>query len=259
MKALLLAAGVGQRLRPLTDTLPKCLMPIAGRPLLDFWLEALDRAGVDSILINTHHHAGLVRKYLEGHAIQRKVTLVHEDALLNTGGTLLRNRKFFADETILMIHADNLCLGDLKEFMRAHKRRPAKAEMTMMVYETDSPSTCGIVVLDEQKIVRGFHEKEPDPPGTLANAAVYLLEPSIFRILESVGSEAIDFSTQVLPHLVGRIFTWRNQVYHRDIGSPEALEKAQREYLALMRNGKAGGSLAPLAVQVREMYERIAT
>lgn len=259
MKALLLAAGVGKRLRPFTETLPKCLMPINGRPLLDFWLESLDRAGIDSILINTHHHAGLVRKYLEGHAARRKVTLVHEDTLLNTGGTLLRNRKFFADETVLMIHADNLCLGELKDFMRAHERRPAKAEMTMMVYETDSPSTCGIVVLDEKKIVQGFHEKEPQPPGTLANAAVYLLEPSIFRILEGIGGEAIDFSTQVLPQLVGRIFTWRNQAYHRDIGSPEALVKAQREYLALMRNEKAGGSLVPLAVQVREMYERIAT
>jgi mannose-1-phosphate guanylyltransferase len=101
----------------------------------------------------------------------------------------------------------------------------------MMTFSTPDPGSCGIVALDEQGIVRSFHEKVSDPPGNLANGAVYILEPSVFEFLESLGKEVIDFSTEVLPHYMGRIFTFHNNVYHRDIGTMESYEAANREYV----------------------------
>src|SRR2546423_14706689 len=92
LKALLVAAGAGTRLRPLTDVLPKCLMPINGKPLLGIWLDMLSAAGASEIIVNLHHHAGLGRDYVARTPYARGVALAHEEALLGTAGTLMRHR-----------------------------------------------------------------------------------------------------------------------------------------------------------------------
>ena len=171
MRALLLAAGLGNRLRPLTNYLPKCLVPIHGRPLLDYWLESLVNGGVSEILINTHYFAPLVRQYLSQSTWLPYITVVHEEILLGTGGTILQNRDFFNDEAFLVAHADNLTIFDVRDFANQHAARPQETELTMMVFEAPDPQSCGIVTLDRQSIVQAFHEKVANPPGTLANAA----------------------------------------------------------------------------------------
>lgn len=95
MRALLLAAGFGTRLLPLTERLPKCLVPINGRPLLDYWLENLLKGGVEEVIINTHYLAPLVHQFLNQSSWSSRVTIVHEERLLGTGGTILKNREFF--------------------------------------------------------------------------------------------------------------------------------------------------------------------
>jgi mannose-1-phosphate guanylyltransferase len=227
MKALLLAAGRGARLRPASDKLPKCLMPIRGVPLIDYWLASLKYAGINSILINLHYKADMVRRHIQGRSVAMDISMVYERELLNTGGTLLNNRKFFNGGRIMLIHADNLCLADLSRFIEAHEHRPDDAIITMMTYVTDTPKSCGIVLTDERGMVREFHEKVARPPGNTANAAVYILEPEIMEFLESLGKTAIDFSTEVLPAYIGRIYTYHNDIYHRDIGTVDALEKVQ--------------------------------
>lgn len=89
----------------------------------------------------------------------------------------------------------------------------------MMVFETPDPNSCGIVALDQRGMVNSFHEKVASPQGNLANAAVYILEPSVLDFMKSLGKAEIDFSTEVIPHLMERIFTYRNTAYHRDIGT----------------------------------------
>ena len=143
MKALLLAAGTGQRLLPLTEKLPKCLMPILGILLIEYWLKSLSKAGIESVLINTHHHANLINNYLSSNKREEEIHLTYESTLLNTGGTLLFNRKYFENSSLMLIHADNLCLCDLSDFIQAHKNRPDEAEITMMTYNTTSPESCG--------------------------------------------------------------------------------------------------------------------
>lgn len=230
MKALLLAAGLGTRLGPLTDTIPKCLVPIRGRPLLDIWLDHLRRAGIDSVLVNTHHLAQDVARYVRRSDYRDYVTLVHEPALLGTGGTLLANRDFFDAEPVLVAHADNLCVCDLRAFVQAHRNRPAPAVMTMMTFLTETPESCGIVQLDGQGLVIEFEEKPVHPRGNLANGAVYVLEPVVVDFLATLAVRTIDFSIDVVPHFVERIFAWHNAGIHRDIGTQQSLQAAQLEW-----------------------------
>lgn len=227
MKALLLAAGLGIRLRPLTDHTPKCLVEINGRPLLGIWLEMLEKAGFESVLVNVHYLPEKVYAFLENCSHAQNVKTVFEPCLLGTAGTLRENRAFFSNGPVLLVHADNYSKFDVREFIKQHEKRPEGCAMTMMTFDTDTPESCGIVELDEKGVVRAFHEKVKNPPSSLANAAVYILEPEILRFLEKKGRDVIDFSTQVLPEFVGKIYTFHNSEYHRDIGTPESYAKAQ--------------------------------
>ncbi|MEO8172132.1 MAG: nucleotidyltransferase family protein [Sediminibacterium sp.] len=226
MRAILLAAGLGTRLRPLTDTIPKCLVPIKGKPLLQIWLEHLSEAGVDSFLVNTHYLSGEVQKFIAGSIYHDRIIQVHENELLGTAGTLMANMDFFEGEDGMLIHADNYCLADFREFIEVHRNRPAECIMTMMTFQTQNPSSCGIVELDEKNIVQGFHEKVANPPGNLANGAVYIFSNDLLKLMYNDFPKASDFSTEVLPHLTGRIYSYETKETFIDIGTPETYAKA---------------------------------
>jgi mannose-1-phosphate guanylyltransferase len=225
MNALLLAAGFGTRLRPLTDHTPKCLVEIAGRPLLDYWLRDLHAAGVTRFLLNTHHLADKVEAYVSQHPLRDKIQTVYEGELLGTAGTLAANADFCAQSTTLIAHADNLCLCDWAQFFQAHANRPEGAVMTMMTFRTQTPQSCGIVEIDSRGVVQQFFEKQPTDHGNLANAAIYLIEPSVIFWLS--GQPPItDISTELIPRLLGKMNTWYNERTLIDIGSPASLQSA---------------------------------
>lgn len=230
MKALLLAAGLGTRLRPLTDTVPKCLVPVLGKPLLEYWLDLLFADGIESALINTHYLADRVREFAAASRWKDRITLAHEDELLGTGGTMLRNKDTFAGQAFMVAHADNLTRFDVRSFCDRHARRPPGTVITMMTFVTDAPQSSGIVVENAAGVVTEFHEKEANPPGNRANAAVYIFEPQILSFLATFGRSVIDLSTEVLPQFLGRICSFHNATYHRDIGTQESLRKAELEF-----------------------------
>ncbi len=230
MKAVLLAAGLGTRLRPLTETTPKCLVPICGKPLMQYWLELLGK-DLDQILINTHYLPEKVQSFVNSSSWRARLTLVHEERLLGTGGTLLHNRDFLAGGPFIVAHADNLTRFDLASFIRAHEQGPKGVEITMMTFDTDSPQSCGIVETNASGLVVAFHEKVAEPPGIRANAAVYIVEPSVLVFLASLKKTVIDFSTEVLPHYLGRMQVFHNSDYHRDIGNLESLRLAELEFI----------------------------
>jgi mannose-1-phosphate guanylyltransferase len=124
MRALLLSAGLGTRLRPLTLRVPKCLVPIHGKPLLDYWLEHLFAAATERVLINTHWLPEVVREHVARSPWRDRIDLVHEDKLLGTAGTVLANREWLGDRPFLLAHADNLTDFDLGEFRARHSARP---------------------------------------------------------------------------------------------------------------------------------------
>jgi mannose-1-phosphate guanylyltransferase len=230
MRALLLAAGIGSRLRPITDTIPKCLVPIHGRPLLDYWLDLLFAAGIERALINTHYQADKVRSFIAGSPWCDRVDLVHEDALLGTGGTILANHAYFGREPFLLAHADNLTDFDPRDFAAAHEARPPGCALTMLAFRTDDPKSCGILELDQDDIVTAFHEKVENPPSNLANAAVYILQPEVVDYGRAIGKAVADFQTEIIPAFLERIFAVEHRGYHRDIGSLESLQAARSEF-----------------------------
>lgn len=223
---MLLAAGLGTRLRPLTDTIPKCLVPIKGQPLLGIWLERLSQAGIGPFLINTHYLAEQVEAFIEASPYRKQARLVNELELHGTAGTLIANLDFFQGEDGLLIHADNYCLADFKVFQQAHANRPPDCLMTMMTFRTTDPSSCGIVELDERGVVVGFHEKVATPPGNLANGAVYILSA---KLLDRLGTDlhtVADFSTEVLNRFVGYIYSYETSEVFLDVGTPETYAQA---------------------------------
>lgn len=232
-RALLLAAGLGTRLRPITDKIQKCLVPINGKPLIEYWLDSLSKAGIEEFLINTHYFAEQMKEYVENSKHKDNIVLVHEDELLLTGGTILANKSFFQNEPFLVVHADNLSLCDFTLFIENHKNRPKHCDITMMTFETDTPKDCGIVDLDKNGVVVSFYEKVANPPSNLANGAVYIFEPSVIEYIESYHKKMVDLSTEVLPHYLNKMYTFPNRVYHRDIGTIQSYAMAQIEILNL--------------------------
>jgi mannose-1-phosphate guanylyltransferase len=229
MRALLLAAGLGTRLRPLTDTIPKCLVPIKGQALLDIWLERLTQTGIGPFFVNTHYLSEQVQAFVAASSYRDQVTLAYEKELQGTSGTLIANLNFFENQDGLLIHADNYCVADFRAFVKAHQQRPPGCVMTMMTFRTETPQSCGIVELDGRGVLVGFHEKVANPPGNLASCAIYLLSAELLRAMAAEFCTTTDFSTEVLPHLVGRVFTYETKEFFLDIGTPEnyALANAQ--------------------------------
>ena len=223
---MLLAGGLGTRLRPLTNTIPKCLVPINGRPLLAYWFDALQHAGITSVLINLHYLEHRVRSFIESRADKSAIHTVYEPELLGTAGTLRNNSDFLGSKPVMVIHADNLCLSDLKLFVEAHRNRSSGTEITMMTFNADDPKRCGVVELNDRNIVTAFHEKVANPPGNIANAAVYIFESTVIEYICLQEKSYLDLSTDVLPHYVDRIFTWPANKFHIDIGNLANLKKA---------------------------------
>ena len=226
MRALLLAAGMGLRLLPITATTAKCMVEINGRPLLEYWLQFLFAGGIERVLVNTHWLEDQVVAFVKASRWADRIDLVHEDELLGTGGTVLANRDWFAGQAFIVAHADNLTDFDVSGFVAAHQRRPTGHAITMLAFRTDTPRSCGILELDARGTVVAFHEKVDDPPGNLANGAVYLFEPEVVETIASFGRPVVDLSTEIIPRYVGRILCVETRGYHRDIGTPESLARA---------------------------------
>lgn len=226
MRAILLAAGLGTRLRPITDVVPKCLVPINGQPLLDIWLSRLTQAGVGPFLINTHYLARQVENYVAASSYKDHVQLVNEPHLLGTAGTLISNLEFFQEEDGLLIHADNYCLADFIDFQRAHANRPSDCLITMLTFRTTDPQSCGIVEVNASGVVVGFYEKVKNPPGNLANGAIYILSPELLAELSLESNVLTDFSTEVVPRYIGRIYTYETAAVFLDIGTPKTYTQA---------------------------------
>jgi len=232
VKALLLAGGLGTRLRPLTKTVPKCLIEVAGKPMLDYWLDALEAAGIARALLNTHHLRAVVTPWLDAANATRavQVTEAYEPTLLGSAGTVAANRDWAEDaEAVLVIYADNLSTIDLSAFLAFHRAHPDP--MSMALFHAPNPKACGIATLDAEARITAFVEKPEHPESDLANAGLYVLDADAWREVADMG--AFDFGFDVLPRFVGRMRGYVHDGYHRDIGTPEALALAEADAPAL--------------------------
>lgn len=228
VKGILLAGGLGTRLRPLTNTVPKCLIPVGGRPMLDYWCDALEAAGISEVLLNTHHLPDPVRSYIRTANATRALTLTetYEPDLLGSAGTVTANRDWMdGAEACVVIYADNLSTLDLTDMVTFHRRHALP--MTMALFHTPYPSQCGIATLDPTGRITQFIEKPTQPASDLANAGVYVVDAGAWREIADMG--AFDFGHDVLPAYVDRMQGYAFDGYHRDIGTPAALEQAEKD------------------------------
>jgi mannose-1-phosphate guanylyltransferase len=227
MKAVLLAAGVGSRLRPVTDSIPKCMVPIDGRPLLDIWLDALVRAGVNEVLVNLHHLPDTVRRHIAARTGPPAVRMFFESQLLGSAGTLVANRQWLAEEKLfLACNADNLTDFDLRSLIDDHQEHDAIA--TLAVFHSPQPSAGGVVELDADGVIIGFAEKPERPVSDLTNAGMYAFQPSVLDEMDPVPPKDIGYD--LLPRLVGRARAVLVEGYFRDIGTMDAYQRAREEW-----------------------------
>lgn len=230
-KALLLAAGLGTRLRPLTDTVPKCMVEIGNRPLIDIWLEKLCKAEISEVIVNTHYLHSTVERYLStcvNKYRHMKIRVEYEGELLGTAGTLFAHEEKLRDGHFLVIHADNFVQEDISELLRAHNARKSDCIVTMATFETESKQDCGIALTDEYGVVQKYWEKDPHAEGKQANGALYVFEPELFTLFRD--SKPRDISTDILPMLTGRIQTHVTAGYYIDVGTLARLEYARDVY-----------------------------
>jgi mannose-1-phosphate guanylyltransferase len=231
MNAVLLAAGFGSRLMPITATLPKCMVPIMGAPLLEHWLKLCESLGIRNIVVNTHHLSNQVQNFIMSSRYKDYVDIQHEVQLSGTAGTLRRNAHKFNDDATLVVHADNWCICDFPRFISAHQKNAREGyQMTMMTFRAQNPELCGIVVTNDHGTVTEFYEKKKNPPGNLANAAIYILEPAVFKWMQN-NPHITDFSLDVIPCFMGKIKSWENSGLLIDIGTLEALKRVQKNPL----------------------------
>jgi D,D-heptose 1,7-bisphosphate phosphatase len=238
VKAILLAGGLGTRLRPLTNTTPKCLVPIGGRPLLDYWIDRLVEAGVVEARINTHALAEQVRDYIAEVNRAGRLRLVesYEPELLGSAGTIAANMSLADDaEAIIIIYADNFSDVDLRQMLTFH--RDHDDPFTMLLFHAPNPRACGIAELDGQGRIVSFVEKPAEPRGDLANAGVYIVDAVAYR--EIAAQKAFDLGFEVLPRFVGRMRGWAWGGYHLDVGTFAALERARRDAPAILDGRRA--------------------
>jgi mannose-1-phosphate guanylyltransferase len=223
----LLAAGLGTRLRPLTDGTPKCLLPIGGRPLLSIWLEICADLGIEGVLINTHYRAEQVREWARNQKSPVKVELRHEKTLLGSAGTVKANAEFVRGiDNFYVFYADNLMSANLEVLRSLHARH--QGVLTLGLFRSPRPRDCGIVTLDETGGIVSFEEKPAEPRSDLAHAGVFLARQAVFDYIPAQG--ASDFGKDVMPHLAGAMWGGLLDGYIRDIGTPESYQRALEEW-----------------------------
>ena len=247
MKALILAAGEGTRLRPLTLDRPKPMLRVGGRPILDHLVDLLRRHGVTEIAINLHYKPEVIVDYFgDGARSGVSITYSPEAELLGSAGAVKRLASFWT-ETFLVVYGDVLTNLDLTALVAQH--RSSGAQVTVALYEVEEPTRCGIVDLtDDGRIVRFVEKPAPEAVfSNLANAGVYVVEPEVLRHIPT--NQPFDFGRDLFPVLLeaGVPLSGQRAVgYVLDIGSPERYQQAEADWQAgrLAPDGLVSNSLA---------------
>ena len=235
MKAMVLAAGLGTRLRPLTDTRPKALVEVGGRTLLEITLSRLRSFGIREVIINVHHFAEMIVDYLQansGFGLQFEMS--REDVLLDTGGGLKKAGWFFADsaDPFVLHNVDVLTNIDLAQMVQSHVRNRAVATLAMIQRETsryllfdDEGSLCGRRHRDRTELVRECSGVEH-----LAFCGVHVISPRLLPMLTEDGPFSIVDAYLRLAATDGKIQAFRSDHYYwRDLGRIESIEQAEQD------------------------------
>ncbi len=241
MKAMILAAGLGTRLRPLTDDRPKALVTVAGRTLLEITLARLRLFGVDEVIVNAHHFADMIVDYLETNQnFGMRIEVSHEDVLLDTGGGLKKAAHFFLDssgeshESFIVHNVDVISTIDLRRMVRFHREQSAL--VTLAVQDREASR---YLLFDKNGLLCGRQAgrvgktelvRPAEHPRPLAFSGIHVLSPSIFSRMDAEGAFSIITTYLELAVRGERIVAFRANEYEwRDLGRPESVVRAARD------------------------------
>jgi len=226
MKAFLLAAGEGTRLRPLTLTTPKCLIPICGRPLIEYWFDLFEQYGIKEILMNTSYLADEVQSYMERNSRNLQIHLIYEETLLGSGGTIKKNWDFVGkEESFFIFYADNLTNINLRKMMQFYNSK--ERDTALALFRVSNPRECGIVELDDNQVIVSFLEKPENPVSDLAFAGI--AQSNRYLIDCFPDKEVFDLGYDVLPNIVNNAVGYVMDEYLLDIGTPSKLAQAEKD------------------------------
>jgi len=232
MKAFILAAGLGTRLRSLGLEVPKVMVPIGGKPLLEHHLELFKRQGIRELIVNVHHLPEQITKYFgDGTRFGVKITYSQEPELLGTAGAVKKMEQELRDGAFIVFYGDNLVRVDFKPLVVFHQARHAMA--TVALFASPEPWTGGVVEMDLNGRVVRFVEK-PDPKQVSTNlisAGIFVVEPQVLSVIPA--GRFYDFGKDVFPKLLTEgqpVYAMKPEAYIQDIGTPERLAKAQHDF-----------------------------
>ncbi|MDP9069401.1 MAG: NDP-sugar synthase [Actinomycetota bacterium] len=256
MKALLLAGGFGTRLRPLTYTRPKHLLPILNRAHIEHVFDLLVRHGVTDIILTTSYLAGAFATTVE-RARERgiRVDVTHEEVPLGTAGALKNAEAAIGNEAFLVFNGDILTDVDLQAVVDFHKK--ARAEATILLTPVEDPSTFGVVPTDDAGRVTAFIEKPPagQAPTNLINAGVYVLEPSVLKRIPAGREWSVERG--LFPELVTQgapLYALATDAYWNDVGTPEKYLQVNLDAIAA-RVRVAEGAAVAAGAQIDDQAE----
>ncbi len=247
LKAMILAAGEGTRLRPLTTRLPKPMVPIVGVPLLERTLRWLAEQGVTEAALNLFHRPQMIPDYFGERFAGIQLHYFFEETLQGTSGGVKAAERVLGDAPFFVIYGDNLIYADLRRLAQFHAAHSGIG--TVALFQHPNPTAAGIVGLSAEGRITRFVEKPPADEvfSDFANAGVYLLDPAIFGfILPSVPS---DFGRDIFPRLLAEnlpLYGTALGGYLQDTGTPEAYRQANFDLLA----GRAGAKFADPALWI---------
>jgi NDP-sugar pyrophosphorylase family protein len=248
VKAMVMAAGLGTRLRPLTDFLPKPMMPVANRPVLHHLLNLLRRHDVTEVGINVHAYPEMIQAYFgDGSTLGMSIEWSYEEELLGTAGGTKKLEAFWGGETILITSGDGLHDVDVTALLGHHRRTGALATLT--VKPVSDPSSYGVVILDRDTRVRGFQEKptRDEARSDLANCGIYVIEA---ELLDRIPAGTFhDFGNDVWPSLVAaneEVYAYTTMAYWNDVGDLSELRNTILDaVLGHVRVDVPGEEIAP--------------
>lgn len=230
MKALFLAGGRGTRLKPLTDHLPKPMVPIMGRPLLERSISELERCGTNEIVLSTCYREDRIKKHFTGNdGLKAKINYVSEDIPLGTGGAIKNCQKYF-DDTFLIFNSDILMNIDCNDMVKYHREK--HADVTIAATYVPNPSSYGVIEYDSNGYAVTFTEK-PKPGeerSNYINAGVYVFNPDVLELIPS--GRVVSVEKEIFPKILEKglkIAVYRKDSYWLDIGTPEKYMKAHRD------------------------------
>jgi mannose-1-phosphate guanylyltransferase len=242
MRAMILAAGLGTRLRPLTNDRPKALVEVAGRTLLEITLLRLREFGVREVMVNVHHFAGMVVDYLKRNdSFGMRVEISHEQELLDTGGGLKKAAWFFLensterDEPFILHNVDVISTIDLERMAQFHRENQSLATLAVQERETSR-----YLLFDQQMRLCGRRAGNKEQPElvravgevqALAFSGIHIIAPRFLSMMTEKGSFSIIASYLRLASAGEDILGFRaDEYYWRDLGRPESVAQAERDF-----------------------------